>query len=260
MLSDTVGERINIWRKRRGWNRERLAEECGHLGMPELTHAAITNIEGGRRDKDGVRRRTVSVDELAVISYALNIPPVLLLSSYPDNQWVDVFPTITARSYLVMSWFAGDGSAPYEPGPERTEDDFRSWSDAAEPLNKIRRFNDLLRMRANLGGQLARAVKDMRTAGTEEEKNLATAKSSKTLYDIEQFDGLIVMGLDEIRTRSWPEPALHPTIGYLADKHPSDYEKPLSTTMAEEKYRDHIIEIITNEWSGKPIVERKEEE
>lgn len=82
-LSDVVAERVSTWRRRRGWNRDALAVACADLGAPELTHAAITNIETGRRNHVGQRRRMVTVDEAAVLAAALRILPVMLT----DPTW-----------------------------------------------------------------------------------------------------------------------------------------------------------------------------
>jgi transcriptional regulator with XRE-family HTH domain len=76
LLSDKVADRIRFFRRDAGWNREQLADECAALGMPELTAAVLTNIESGRRT-DGARRRMITIDELAVISKALQEPLVL---------------------------------------------------------------------------------------------------------------------------------------------------------------------------------------
>ncbi|KOU46864.1 hypothetical protein [Streptomyces sp. WM6378] len=78
ILSDLVADQIRMHRTRLGLNREQLAEECARIGAPELTYAAITNIETGRRDREGKRRREVTVDELMTFGYALGVPPLLL--------------------------------------------------------------------------------------------------------------------------------------------------------------------------------------
>jgi transcriptional regulator with XRE-family HTH domain len=72
-VSDHVAEKIREARKQRGWSTADLAQRCG------LSRAIIENIEGGRRDADGHRRRDVTVDELFAISEALNIGPLILL-------------------------------------------------------------------------------------------------------------------------------------------------------------------------------------
>lgn len=48
--------------------------------MPEITAQSVSNIETGRRDKDGRRRRFVTVDELIALAVALQVAPVHLLS------------------------------------------------------------------------------------------------------------------------------------------------------------------------------------
>lgn len=83
MLSDVVAGRIILWRKRRGWNRERLAEECKRQGMAELTPAVIGSIETGRR-LDGVRRRHITIDELAVLARVFEVPVESLFGAVCD--------------------------------------------------------------------------------------------------------------------------------------------------------------------------------
>jgi hypothetical protein len=78
--SDVIAAQIKKHRERLGLTRDQLAEECAKLGAPQLTFAALTNVETGRKHpKTGQRRRQVSVDELLVLSYALAVPPLLLV-------------------------------------------------------------------------------------------------------------------------------------------------------------------------------------
>lgn len=77
-LSDRVAERVTYWRKRRGMNRQQLADACASLGMPKLTFESFSNIESGR-PQDGVRRRMVTIDEVAVIAAALRVSPLVLV-------------------------------------------------------------------------------------------------------------------------------------------------------------------------------------
>ncbi|MEI5008621.1 helix-turn-helix transcriptional regulator [Streptomyces sp. PmtA] len=78
-LSDVVAAEVRKHRERLGLTREQLAERCATIGYPELSYAAITNIETGRKHKDtGKRRREITVDELMVLGYALAVPPLLL--------------------------------------------------------------------------------------------------------------------------------------------------------------------------------------
>lgn len=117
ILSDVVADQVRAHRTRLGLNRGQLAEECARLGAPELTYSAITNIETGRRDKDGRRRREISVDELMTFGYALGVPPLLLalplggMDSVPSpSRWGGLHP------HYAWQWVTGG-----EPPAHRDE-------------------------------------------------------------------------------------------------------------------------------------------
>ncbi|WHM37561.1 helix-turn-helix transcriptional regulator [Streptomyces sp. BPTC-684] len=117
ILSDLVADQIRMHRTRLGLNREQLAEECARIGAPELTYATITNIETGRRDKSGKRRREVTVDELMTFAYALGVPPLLL--ALPLGS-VDRVPSPTRwgglHPHYAWRWVTGE-----EPPASRDE-------------------------------------------------------------------------------------------------------------------------------------------
>lgn len=83
-FSDLVAERVTCVRKSRGMTAQDLAERCAttEVGAPEITAQTISNIETGRRDKDGRRRRAVTVDELMSLAVALQVPPADLLAPF----------------------------------------------------------------------------------------------------------------------------------------------------------------------------------
>lgn len=115
--SDTVAEQVRRHRTRLGLNREQLADECARLGAPDLTYAALTNIETGRRNKDGKRRREVSVDELLVLGLALAVPPLLLALPLGSEETVPVVPAAEPRDpYTVWKWVTGE-ETPTLAGP-----------------------------------------------------------------------------------------------------------------------------------------------
>lgn len=86
-VSDTVGANIRSLRQQNGWTVADLAARCAALGggAEALTPAAITNIELGRRDKEGNRRRDITVDELLALSYAFAAPPSALMTELGDD-------------------------------------------------------------------------------------------------------------------------------------------------------------------------------
>lgn len=91
MSSDQVASHIKSTRKDLGITRAQLAAKCAALGDDKLTIAALESIETGRPDKDGARRRHVSVDELLVLAKALNVPPLDLLYPLMDTENRNMF-------------------------------------------------------------------------------------------------------------------------------------------------------------------------
>jgi hypothetical protein len=85
-VSDVVAARVREARKARGWLTGDLAARCAELGCPELTENVIENIESGRRDRTGRRRREVTVDELRVLSDALHFSPADVLGGLPPGS------------------------------------------------------------------------------------------------------------------------------------------------------------------------------
>ena len=67
------------------WTAEILAERCAAAGAPELTAQVIFNIESGRRDASGRRRREVTLDEAAALARVLGVKFDALLT--PRDEW-----------------------------------------------------------------------------------------------------------------------------------------------------------------------------
>lgn len=114
MLSDVVADEVTRLRKAAGLNRDQLAELCAKRGHP-LTAATIANIETGRRDAAGKRRREVTVDELVVLADALDTVPALLvfpLGRSPVTEWIGQGSVST---WEATQWFGGHGDNPLIP-------------------------------------------------------------------------------------------------------------------------------------------------
>jgi transcriptional regulator with XRE-family HTH domain len=112
LLSDVVAAEVVRIRRAAGLTRDDLAERCARRGLP-LTTSTIANIETGRRDGDGRRRREVTVDELVVLADALKVAPVLLV--FPVGQqgvttWVGESGSVD--TWLAAQWFGGHGEHP----------------------------------------------------------------------------------------------------------------------------------------------------
>lgn len=104
--SDVVAERVRELRKRRGLTAQQLSDLCASAGAPELTAAALANIETGRR-KEGRRTRLITVDEALILAYVLDAPVPLLFLPLEAGQ-LDLTPEARMHPADVAAWFAGE--------------------------------------------------------------------------------------------------------------------------------------------------------
>lgn len=77
-----------------------------------MTAAVVANIETGRRSDDGARRRRVSVEELMVLAFALDVSPMVLLLPIDEPVTAKVAITATASTSLMEARFWIRGQAP----------------------------------------------------------------------------------------------------------------------------------------------------
>lgn len=164
--SDVIADQLRKHRKRLGLTREQLAEECARLGADQLTFAALTNIETGRRDRTGRRRREVTVDELEVLAHALAVPLLLLIFPVGD---MDKIPTIPLEPAVHprMAWKtaigaeppvrAGSDGMPYADrstigpdGPTRLE----AWRAVVRPIELYQQLSDQTDLLIKANGRL----------------------------------------------------------------------------------------------------------
>ncbi|WP_262015642.1 helix-turn-helix domain-containing protein [Micromonospora sp. Mcm103] len=112
-LSEVAAQQINRLRRSAGLTREQLAAACQAVGGPEsLSASAIANIETGRPDKTGRRRRDLTVEELVIFARALGVPPLLLLFPFDRFREVEVLPGSVVPTWDAAQWFAGRGPFP----------------------------------------------------------------------------------------------------------------------------------------------------
>jgi transcriptional regulator with XRE-family HTH domain len=170
-----------MFRERRGWTVQRLAEECvkSGAGKNQLTAAAITNIETGRRDKQsGRRQRLITVDELLLLAHALAVPPVLLLLPVGSNEKVAVTPKVAVSPGLAWRWING-----HTP-PVETDEDGRAygildkpWREVALPL----RLHERLQNAMDGALHVAQEVDWARRAGGAERQERAAREQAEAL-------------------------------------------------------------------------------
>lgn len=112
--TDVVRRQMRRLRDAHGWIARELAERCEAAGAGHLDRNVIANTESGRR-------RSISVDELVVLAYVLDVSPVHLLAPAPDALY-RIGATATVGADLARSWIRGEVEAPGQ--------DARRWLDA----------------------------------------------------------------------------------------------------------------------------------
>jgi transcriptional regulator with XRE-family HTH domain len=110
-LSDLVAAHIQVARKRQRLTAQQLADKCTDIGASHLTAAVIANIETGRRDLSGLRRRDVSINELCIIAMALEMQPSDLLGPHDDYSIVEITPEVLATPSDIVEWMEGGSTA-----------------------------------------------------------------------------------------------------------------------------------------------------
>lgn len=108
--SDAVAGRIREARKRRGWTSSETAARCTARGY-RMSPAVLANIESGRPDLEGNRRRDITVDELLALAATLDVPPVALMGMPLDSgpSQIAITTTVTTDDPdELLLWIRGD--------------------------------------------------------------------------------------------------------------------------------------------------------
>lgn len=82
--------------------------------MPHLSAATISNLETGRRDEEGRRRRNITVDELLTLAVALNVAPAHLIVP-PKSSSFAITPVFVLDSFRAVQWIRGLFAVTEEP-------------------------------------------------------------------------------------------------------------------------------------------------
>lgn len=106
-VSDRIGAGVRTTRTRHDWTRDDLAGRLAALGAPHLTASVLYDIESGRPDAAGRRRREVSADEWIVLAVALDCAPVHLAIPLEDDEPCQLSPAVTEPAGLARQWFRG---------------------------------------------------------------------------------------------------------------------------------------------------------
>lgn len=94
-----IGAQVLAQRKRRGLSAQQLADRTEAIGFP-IARNVIANLENRRK-------RDVSVQEVAAIAWALDVPPVALLVDLSADQ-VEVAPGEAGSPLAAVLWWSGE--------------------------------------------------------------------------------------------------------------------------------------------------------
>ncbi len=84
-----------------------LAELCAEHGVATLTQASLTNIERGLAANSDREGRAVTVPELFVLAYVLDVPPAALMLPLGDSNAVEICPDVNVTPYAALQWMTG---------------------------------------------------------------------------------------------------------------------------------------------------------
>lgn len=113
-MTRAIGQAVQRLRGREGRNLtgQQVVDKLADLGV-EMTRAALTNLEAGRRE-------TVSVHEVYALAAVLGVAPLTLL--VPDlGATVELLPGRSTDGARLAQWIAGQylpGAVHLEPGNE----------------------------------------------------------------------------------------------------------------------------------------------
>lgn len=103
-IGDSFAERLREVRERKRWRQEDLAHRLNELGYA-LDRVAISKIES--------KQRSVKIDELMAIAFALDVSPNHLLTSYDQEARIRVTGlTRPVVPGVARRWIAGYWTLP----------------------------------------------------------------------------------------------------------------------------------------------------
>lgn len=108
VLSDDVARRLLQVREALKLTRKDVSQRLEDLGLRKITPAALNNIETGRRDEAGRRRREVTVDELIDLAIALQVSPSMLVAPLGTDERVELMPGRTDDPWTTYLWLIGE--------------------------------------------------------------------------------------------------------------------------------------------------------
>jgi transcriptional regulator with XRE-family HTH domain len=94
-ITATIASQVRLFRRERKISGQHLATMTAELGM-EIPRSVLANFESGRRE-------TVSVAEMLILAYALDVTPAMLL--VPSGE-AEMLPGVMWPSERALRWLS----------------------------------------------------------------------------------------------------------------------------------------------------------
>jgi transcriptional regulator with XRE-family HTH domain len=104
--SDLIAQRIHDLMEDRGWSVTELARRCDEAGLHRLTAQVLYKLLS-QRASPGRVPRPISIDELLILAYVLDVAPVHLIAGLDDDTPLPVSPDWTVSAYGARQWIRG---------------------------------------------------------------------------------------------------------------------------------------------------------
>lgn len=182
-----MGQRVRAWRRHRGLTQQQLLERVTGWGL-SMSRPTLLRLERGERP--------FTVEELLVISVALDVPPLLLLLPLGQEGEVDMAPMLRMAPETAVEWLLGQEPPVLEGRVVGSPFDFHR---AAMPLTLWRELEGSLRRFRTLLAEVQAAE----NADDEAGRHRALARCSKAAPRVRE-------AIVAYRAEGMEPPAWHP--------------------------------------------------
>jgi hypothetical protein len=133
-----------------------LAARCADVGAPHITAAVITDLETRRRSS-----RKITIDELLVLAYVLEVPPLFLFVPADGSEALQVTPDVEKDSIEAAAWVAEDSAMVYRVllpagGADNLRINYVKYPQETSSLTLVRYIAEIVRSIEWLEAQLAK--------------------------------------------------------------------------------------------------------
>ena len=152
-ITRAVAGQIRHWRDVRGFSALDLSVKTAELGH-EVPRSVIANLENNRRD-------VITLAEILILSAALEIPPILLMTPLGRSAVIEVLPHIAISPWRVRGWIMGTVDLLADVSPRAGRDVPPSrWRDGRDIIDLFEVHHSLIDEYSARQRQLERALRD----------------------------------------------------------------------------------------------------